>query len=108
MPWSQFVQRGFGTAAVFRPDQILVVQFNFDSADLPVELWLDDVSFWDGIPTPVSSGGAGGNGAGGATAGNGAGGATAGNGAGGATGGNGGLSSGGAGAGGIPGAGAAP
>lgn len=66
LPWSRFVQRGFGTPAPFRPDQILVVQFNFDTGDLPVELWVDDVSFWDGTPTPPTSGtggsGTGGNG----------------------------------------------
>jgi hypothetical protein len=65
MPWSHFLQRGFGTPAAFRPDQVLTVQFNLDTAALPVELWLDDVSFWDGIPTPLGTGGAGGNGAGG-------------------------------------------
>jgi len=111
VPWSQFVQRGFGTLAAFRPDQILVAQFNFDSADLPVELWLDDVSFWDGIPTPVSNGaaGAGGNGsAGGSSAGTssgGSGGASGGNGGGGVAGGSGALGSSGAGTGGVAGGG---
>lgn len=68
LPWAQFEQRGFGTPAALRPDQILVVQFAFEVGDLPVELWLDEVSFWDGKPTPTMTGegGAAGESAGGA------------------------------------------
>jgi len=67
LPWSLFLQRGFGTPAPFRPDQVLVVQFALDTPELPVELWVDEVSFWDGTPTPLNTGGngAGGNSAGG-------------------------------------------
>jgi len=72
LPWSDFRQRGFGTPAEFRPDQIVIVQFSFDNDVLPVEIWLDDLSFWDGVSTPTTmgtggtgSGGTGGTGSGG-------------------------------------------
>ncbi|HKO54060.1 MAG TPA: hypothetical protein VJV79_40405 [Polyangiaceae bacterium] len=98
MPWAFFVQRNFGTPAPFRPDQVIVVQFAFDSPELPIEFWVDEVSFWDGTPTPVANnpGGTGGNGTGGnGTGGNGTGGYNAG--------GDHALSSSGAGAGGLAG-----
>lgn len=69
LPWSIFQQSGWGTPAELRADQILVVQFTFDSGDLPVDLWLDEVSFWDGKPTPTPSGEAGAGGEGGTSAG---------------------------------------
>ncbi len=62
LPWSQFKQRGFGTPVPFRQDAVMGVQFAFDSPELPVDFWLDEVSFWNGQVTPPATGegGAGG------------------------------------------------
>lgn len=60
LPWSVFKQRGFGTPAALHPDSIMAVQFAFDSPDLPIDFWLDEVSFWDGKITPPLNSGEGG------------------------------------------------
>ena len=100
LPWSDFQQRNFGRQVPFDPATIFSLQFSFETADLPVDFWLDNVELWDGVPDASSGAcGAGGVGAGGAGAG--AGGAGAGAGAGDAAGGASGgadLSAGGAGA----------
>jgi hypothetical protein len=61
LPWSSLRQRGFGEVVVFQPKTIMTLHFAMETAQLPVELWLDDVAFWDGN----ESGGAGGEGGGG-------------------------------------------
>jgi hypothetical protein len=91
-PWSQFVQRNFGTVAAFRPDAIMSLEFAFEQNQLPADVWFDDVSWEDGSPPPLS-----GTGGGGDTS----------SGGGGTSSGGGGTSSGGSGeGGGLPGAGA--
>ena len=65
LPWVAFQQRGFGTPASFDPGTIMHVQFAFDTPELPIDFWLDEVSFWDGKATSPTSNGEGG--AGGAT-----------------------------------------
>ncbi|MES1179086.1 MAG: hypothetical protein ABUL62_32530 [Myxococcales bacterium] len=62
LPWSLFKQRGFGAPAVFQQNALMALQFAFDTPDLPVDFWLDEVSFWDGkaTPAPIGEGGAGG------------------------------------------------
>ncbi len=68
LPWSAFQQRGFGTPASFDPGAIMHVQFAFDTADLPIDFWLDEVSFWDGQSTrPATNGEGGASGAAGAS-----------------------------------------
>ncbi|HET7543589.1 MAG TPA: hypothetical protein VFK05_27140 [Polyangiaceae bacterium] len=62
--WSEFRQRGFGKPAPFNPGTIMGLQFNFEKEQLPVDCWLDDVSWDDGSPFPVA-GTAGSAGAGG-------------------------------------------
>jgi hypothetical protein len=64
LPWSVFLQRGFGKQVPFDPTTIFSLQFSFETPDLPVDFWLDDVAFWDGVPVPLGSGegGAGGQG----------------------------------------------
>jgi hypothetical protein len=58
--WSQFMQRGFGTVAAFRPDAIMTVEFAFEQDQLPADAWFDDVSWEDGSALPET--GAGGEG----------------------------------------------
>jgi hypothetical protein len=67
LPWSDFQQRNFGTVVDFDSKLISAVQFTFSPDELPIDLWLDDVAFWDGVPTPQggSSGAGGASGAGG-------------------------------------------
>jgi len=60
LPWADFKQRGFGTQIPFDPKTILNLQFSFEVAELPIDFWVDDVSFWDGVPQAASAGGAGG------------------------------------------------
>jgi len=61
LPWSAFVQRGFGKQAAFHQDGILTLEYAFEVADLPVDAWFDDVSWEDGSPTPpLGAGGEGG------------------------------------------------
>jgi len=73
LPWDQFVQRGFGTAAPFRPEAIMSLQYAFEQDQLPVDVWFDDVSWEDGSAVPENGvGGEGGasgtqSGAGGAS-----------------------------------------
>lgn len=62
--WSDFKQRSFGKQAAFRPGAIMSLQFSFETEQLPVDLWLDDVGWDDGSPFGVT-GGAGGGGSGG-------------------------------------------
>ena len=60
-PWAAFTQRGFGKAAPFRPDTIMSLEYAFETADLPVDVWFDDVSFEDGsVPPENGAGGEGG------------------------------------------------
>lgn len=62
LPWSSFLQRGFGTEVPFDSKTIFAIQFTMELANLPIDLWLDDVEFWNGVPTVVDphAGGAGG------------------------------------------------
>ncbi len=62
LPWSTFKQRGFGAPVSFDPGALMHIQFAFDTPDLPVDFWLDEVSFWDGQATPPVSNGEGGAG----------------------------------------------
>jgi hypothetical protein len=64
VPWSQFVQRAYGKQVPFDAATIYALQFSFETPDLPVDFWLDDVAFWDGVPHGTGSGGAGGEGGG--------------------------------------------
>jgi hypothetical protein len=57
LPWARFAQKGWGTPATFRPDAVMALQFSFETGNLPVEMWVDEVSFWDGVVTPPSVGG---------------------------------------------------
>ncbi len=50
--WSDFKQRGFGKAAPFDPGTIMSLQFSFEKEELPVDFWLDDVSWDDGSAFP--------------------------------------------------------
>jgi hypothetical protein len=74
LPWSSFQQRGYGTQVPFDPGTISSLQFAMEQLNLPVDLWVDNFEFWDGVARPdeggggASSGGAG-NEAGGAGAG---------------------------------------
>ena len=54
LPWARFTQKGWGTPATFRPDAIMALQLSFEAGSLPVEMWVDEVSFWDGVVTPPS------------------------------------------------------
>jgi hypothetical protein len=66
LPWSLFKQRGFGAPVVLQPDSVMAVQFAFDTPQLPIDFWLDEVSFWDGkITPPTTDGTAGAGGEGG-------------------------------------------
>lgn len=62
--WSDFVQRGFGKVASFQPGRIMAIQFNLETAELPIDVWIDDVSWDDGSPVtdPQSDPGAAGSG----------------------------------------------
>jgi len=62
LPWSVFKQRGFGAPVVLDPGSVMAVQFAFDTPDLPIDFWLDEVSFWDGKVTPPMDSGEGGAG----------------------------------------------
>jgi hypothetical protein len=67
--WAELVQRGFGKQLPFRPGAIMSVQFSFETAELPVDAWLDDIAWEDGSPVPdPGSGAAGATGEGGASA----------------------------------------
>ena len=66
LPWSDFQQRNYGTPVAFEPKTIMAVQFEFEAAKLPIDFWLDDLAFWDGVPAIGGAGGAGGTGGGGA------------------------------------------
>jgi len=79
--WSDFKQRGFGKQAPFNPGTIMSLQFSMEKAQLPVDFWLDDVSFDDGSPFPGNGGtGGGGTGGGGTSGGGTSGGGTGGGG----------------------------
>jgi hypothetical protein len=60
LPWSAFQQRNFGKQFPFDPKTITALHFSMEKDQLPVELWLDDVRFWDGKPIEDGVGGAGG------------------------------------------------
>lgn len=61
--WSDFKQRGFGKQTPFTPGAIMSLQFSFEKAELPVDFWLDDVSWDDGSTFPPPGvGGSGGTG----------------------------------------------
>lgn len=62
LPWSSFQQRGFGAQLPFDPKTIFALQFSMEVPDLPVDLWVDQVEFWDGTPAVDGAGGAGGAG----------------------------------------------
>jgi hypothetical protein len=62
LAWSDFQQRNFGRQVDFDPAAVSFLQLAFETPDLPVQLWLDDVEFWDGTPAPIDPvGGAGGS-----------------------------------------------
>lgn len=60
LPWEKLMQRGFGDAVAFNPKTIMMLHFSMEPADLPVDLWLDQVELWDGTPAVDGAGGAGG------------------------------------------------
>ena len=66
LTWDRFVQSGWGKAVEFEPDTVLGVAFGVAPADLPIDFWIDNVSFMLELqddPTPWgSSGGSGGMG----------------------------------------------
>lgn len=66
VPWSMLAQRGFGARVTFNPKTIMTLYFSMEAPDLPVDLWLDDFSFWDGITSDLGAGGSAGTGVGGA------------------------------------------
>ncbi|HVY31098.1 MAG TPA: hypothetical protein VHB79_31295 [Polyangiaceae bacterium] len=74
LSWSSFQQRGYGTQVPFDPKTIFALQFAMEPVNLPVDLWVDELQFWDGVRPPddgvagASAGGAGSE-AGGAAAG---------------------------------------
>jgi hypothetical protein len=66
--WAGFVQRGFGKRAALRQGAIMSVQFSFETAELPVDGWFDDIAWEDGSPlADLGSGAAGAAGEGGAS-----------------------------------------
>jgi hypothetical protein len=69
VPWSELVQRAFGTPAPFTPEAVMGVQLALEAQDLPVDVWWDEITFWDGAPASGGAGGASAGGAGGASAG---------------------------------------
>jgi hypothetical protein len=64
LPWSSLTQRQFGEAVAFNPATIMSLYFSMEAANLPVDMWIDQVELWDGVP---SSGAGGAGGAGGAS-----------------------------------------
>jgi hypothetical protein len=73
LPWSEFSQFGWGTPATLEPKSIMGLGWVFNPANLPVDLWFDNVTFWDGVHVPdmgkggaAGAAGAGAGGAGGA------------------------------------------
>jgi len=52
LSWSDFSQFGWGTPAVLAPESIQGLQWVFIPANLPVDLWWDNVTFWDGVHVP--------------------------------------------------------
>jgi hypothetical protein len=62
LSWAELAQRNFGVQAELSPGALMSVQFAFEAGDLPVDFWVDDVGFWNGVPTPAGAGGAGGGG----------------------------------------------
>lgn len=62
VPWSQLVQRGFGAPVTFNPKTLMTLYFLMETPDLPVDLWVDDFSFWDGVPSELGAGGGAGTG----------------------------------------------
>ena len=67
LPWASFQQRGFGRQVPFDPKTIQSLHFSLETAELPVDMWVDEVKFWDG--EPAGEGAGGGRGEGGAGAG---------------------------------------
>ena len=63
LPWSDFQQRNYGTPVAFEPKTIMAVQFELEALELPIDLWVDDLAFWDGVPAASGAGGAGSAGA---------------------------------------------
>lgn len=50
VPWAQLQQWGWGTQARFDPARLLSLQFAVDGKNLPVDFWLDDVTFIESAP----------------------------------------------------------
>jgi len=48
VPWAELQQWGWGTQARFDATRILSLQFAVDGKNLPVDLWIDDITF---LPT---------------------------------------------------------
>jgi hypothetical protein len=55
LPWHLFIQRSFGTQVIFDPQKIMSIEFAYETADLPVDSWFDDVGFIDGAPLPPAT-----------------------------------------------------
>ncbi len=51
VPWAQLQQWGWGTQASFDPTRLLNLQFAVDGKQLPVDVWIDDLSFIEGPST---------------------------------------------------------
>jgi hypothetical protein len=43
--WDKLAQAGWGTDARFTPERVVSLGFNVDTKSLPIEFWIDDVSF---------------------------------------------------------------
>jgi hypothetical protein len=67
IPWDTFQQKGWGTPVDFDPKNVIALAFSMEKESLPVDLWVDDIKFWDGTPSPPipGEGGAGGASSGG-------------------------------------------
>lgn len=52
IPWSQLQQWGWGTQARFDASRLLNLQFAVDGKQLPVDVWIDDITF---LPASTSA-----------------------------------------------------
>jgi hypothetical protein len=55
VPWTQLQQWGWGTQARFDASRLLNLQFAVDGKQLPVDAWIDDLTFIDGQPAAVAN-----------------------------------------------------
>lgn len=54
IPWTQLQQWGWGTQARFDPSRLLSLQFAVDGKHLPVDAWLDDITFFEASTQSVA------------------------------------------------------